>query len=221
MGESREGDFRIRFSAAAGEAVVAKWYVVRNGRDVVVSAVLLVRVFIQLRRIIKPGEQRMFFFGKREKPYTPEFEELLNESMDELQLKTQAHVNAWKIGEASRWDMNQDQGQLVFTFSTGIVATCPAQIIGTFDSKGKAWLWAWANPSLDEKLQQNALKVKDYGVKHTIKRLTDPTWKCKEADAWAMTALATKLCEAQGAYRGPAGSTLVFFTFGEVMLSKA
>jgi hypothetical protein len=36
-----------------------------------------------------------------------------------------------------------------------------------------------------------------------------------------MTALAVKLCDAQGAYRGPSGSSYVFMTFGEVQLSKA
>jgi hypothetical protein len=34
-------------------------------------------------------------------------------------------------------------------------------------------------------------------------------------------ALACMLCEAQGAYRGPAGAARVFFTFGKVTLSKA
>jgi hypothetical protein len=35
-----------------------------------------------------------------------------------------------------------------------------------------------------------------------------------------MAAFAVKLCAAQGAYRGPAGSTYIFMTFGEVKLTK-
>jgi hypothetical protein len=45
--------------------------------------------------------------------------------------------------------------------------------------------------------------------------------ECGEDDAWQMTALACKLANAQGAYRGPMGSTLVFLTFGEPKLTKA
>ena len=41
-----------------------------------------------------------------------------------------------------------------------------------------------------------------------------------EDEAWEFTALACQLCRAQGAYRGPAGTALVYMTFGEVTLSK-
>jgi hypothetical protein len=39
-------------------------------------------------------------------------------------------------------------------------------------------------------------------------------------DAWRMTALANRLCGSNGAYRGPAGKTIVFMTFGEIQLEK-
>jgi len=35
-----------------------------------------------------------------------------------------------------------------------------------------------------------------------------------------MAALACKLCEAQGVYRGPAGTAFVFMTFGTVELNS-
>jgi len=35
-----------------------------------------------------------------------------------------------------------------------------------------------------------------------------------------MAALANRLCETNGVYRGPAGSTFVFFTFGEIEISQ-
>ena len=41
-----------------------------------------------------------------------------------------------------------------------------------------------------------------------------------EDKAWEMTALTCKLGGYQGAYRGPAGQTMVFITFGEVQLQK-
>ena len=94
------------------------------------------------------------------------------------------------------------------------------QIIGSFDTTTSEWLWAWANPSIAEPLKRDSLKVKDYGQKHRITRLTSAEWFGKEDDAWSMTALACKLCEAEGAYRGPAGTTFIFMTFGKVELNK-
>lgn len=58
------------------------------------------------------------------------------------------------------------------------------------------------------------------GETNGVPQLTERKWSGAESDAWAMTALAVKLCESQGAYRGPAGTTYVFMTFGEVTLSK-
>jgi hypothetical protein len=81
-------------------------------------------------------------------------------------------------------------------------------------------LWAWANSSVEEELQADARKLLKYGEEHRIDRLTKRKWVGTEEDAWAMVALAVKLCGKQGAYRGPAGATKVFIAFGEVTVRK-
>jgi nucleotidyltransferase/DNA polymerase involved in DNA repair len=160
-------------------------------------------------------------FGQDETKLPADFSTLQKVSLEELDLKTQAHNEAWGLGKIARWELNQDTGELVFSFADGMKAVCPAQIIGTYNSKDHTWLWAWANPSTDEKLRTDALKVRKYGEEHHIDRLTKSKWVGTEDDAWAMTALAVKLCGEQGAYRGPAGSTYVFIAFGQVTLSKS
>jgi hypothetical protein len=149
-----------------------------------------------------------------------DFSTLQKMSIEELDLKTKGHVEAWDLDNIDRWDLNQDTGELLFSFADGLRAVAPAQIIGTYNSEDQTWLWAWANPSIDEKLRKDALKVREYGQKHRTEQLTKAKWKGTEKDAWAMAALAVKLCGEQGAYRGPAGSTYVFIAFGGVKLSK-
>ena len=151
---------------------------------------------------------------------TNEFEALLDASMEELRLKTAAHQQGWRLGKAALWNLDQSEGNLVFTFDDGVVATCPAQIIGSFDITTSEWMWAWANASIAEPLKRDSLRIKEYGQTRQFTKLTTAEWIGKEDDAWRMTALACKLCEAQGAYRGPAGTTFVFMTFGKVALSK-
>jgi hypothetical protein len=58
------------------------------------------------------------------------------------------------------------------------------------------------------------------GLQVKIDRPTKSKWKGTEDDAWAMAALAVKLCGERAAYRGPSGTTYVFIAFGEVKLSK-
>jgi hypothetical protein len=149
-----------------------------------------------------------------------DFPTLQKMSIEELQLKTQGHVEAWGLDRISRWDLDQDTGKLTFSFEDGFRAVAPAQIIGSYNTEDRTWLWAWDNPSVDDALKKDALKVRKYGEEHHVERLTKSKWVGTEEDAWAMTALAVKLCGEQGAYRGPAGATKVFIAFGTVTLSK-
>ena len=147
------------------------------------------------------------------------FRALVDRSMEELRLKTQGHATGWGLGTSDRWDLDQEDGRLIFK-SKKLTAAAPAQIIGSYSTSTGTWLWAWDNPCVLEPLQAHARQVREYGETHGITALITREFECSEADAWQITALACHLCEAQGAYRGPAGTTLVFMTFGKVTLSK-
>ncbi|NEZ64267.1 hypothetical protein D0962_15960 [Leptolyngbyaceae cyanobacterium CCMR0082] len=165
------------------------------------------------------------------------FSDLLTISMEELQLKNEAAYKIWGLGTFDRWDIDQEVGDLVFSNSDGVKVAAPAQIIGSFsindsswlwawdnpsivdDLNDSSWLWAWDNPSIVDDLKIHSLKLKAYGEKYGIEKLTTRKWIGTEDEAWAMTALAVNLCDTQGAYRGPAGSAYVFMTFGKVEIS--
>ncbi len=158
--------------------------------------------------------------NKSEEATELDFATLMARGQTELQLKTQAHQGMWRFGEEEEWGFDQHVGLLQFTFADGRRAEAPAQIIGTYNSADGTWMWAWNNPSIADPLKRDSLRLKAYGQRHRIAKLTTPKWSGDEKDAWAMAGLALTLCEAQGAYRGPAGTTYVFFTFGEVRLSQ-
>jgi hypothetical protein len=148
-----------------------------------------------------------------------DYRRFVEQSMEELRLKTAAHDAGWRLGEAA-WSVDQNTGVIVFTRDDGIKATCPVQIIGTYNTEDGTWLWGWDHPSVAGPLQEHAKRVKQYGEQNHVEKLTTRKIACDESEAWEYTALACKLCDAQGAYRGPAGTALVFMTFGEVKLSK-
>ena len=148
-----------------------------------------------------------------------EFHELLDHSMEELRAKTRAHTEGWGLGTCDRWDLDQQDGRLVFT-SPKLVATAPAQIIGTYSTQSGTWLWGWDHPSVEPALQKDAKRVLEFGEQNEVEVLTTRKLECSEDEAWEFTALACHLCGAQGGYRGPAGPALVFMTFGKVTLSK-
>jgi hypothetical protein len=150
---------------------------------------------------------------------TSEFKALVDGSMEGLRLQTEAHHGTWGLGKSERWEFAQDLGELVFTFPDKIVRA-PAQIVGSFDSRAGSWMWAWANSSISDSLTRDSIRVREYGEQHHVPRLTTGTWPAEEMDGWRMAALTNRLSETNGVYRGPAGTTFVFFTFGEVQISK-
>ncbi len=150
---------------------------------------------------------------------TPEFRRFLAQSMEDLRIKTTAHDSMWHLSEAA-WSVDQDAGTIVFKVPDGTVATCRVQIIGTYNTADGSWLWGWDHPSVKPPLGAHAHQLKAYGEEHGIVPLTTHKLTCTENDAWQFAALACRLCEAQGAYRGPAGPTLVFMTFYKVTLHK-
>jgi hypothetical protein len=150
---------------------------------------------------------------------TAAFRDLLDASIEGLRLQTGAHQGTWHFGEEERWDFAQADGVLVFTLPE-MVARAPAQIIGTLDSQAGTWIWSWANATIAAPLTRVARKVREYGAQHRIRRLTNAIWPAEEMDCWRMAALANRLCSSQGVYRGPDGPAFVFFTFGQVELSR-
>ena len=149
-----------------------------------------------------------------------DFDALLDQSIEDLRLKTAAHDGVWRLGEAD-WDIDQDAGTITFT-GPNITATCPVQIIGTFNTLDDTWMWGWEHPSVEPSLQEHANLCREFGEKYGIDFLTAHRLdESSEEFAWQLTALACKLAGAQGAYRGPAGTTMVFVTFGQPRLEKS
>jgi hypothetical protein len=147
-----------------------------------------------------------------------DYRALVERSMEELRLKTAAHDSGWGLGAAD-WAVDQDTGLITFT-GKKMVATAPVQIVGTYYTQDGTWLWGWDHPSVADELAEHARRVHDFGAEHSLDTLTTRKVACTEDEAWEFAALACHLCGAQGAYRGPAGTALVFMTFGEVTLSQ-
>jgi hypothetical protein len=145
--------------------------------------------------------------------------QLVERSLTELQLKTQAHDGAFGLGRAD-WQAELQSGTLRFA-NESFQATCAVQIIGTYNTADGSWLWGWNHPSVPAPLALDAGRVRAFAIDRGLTRLLEPSLNCSEDDAWAFTALATFLAQSQGAYRGPAGAALVFMTFTDIQLQAA
>jgi hypothetical protein len=160
------------------------------------------------------------FGGDRGPADPPALRQEIEKAMNGLAAVTDVHDSTWHLGEAD-WSVDQDTGNIVFTTPQGMQVVAPAQIIGTYNTQDETWLWGWDHPSVKPALANDAKRMLAYGQAHGYAKLTTRKLQITEDEAWELTALAFLICGANGAYRGPAGTALVFMTFGEVQLSKA
>jgi hypothetical protein len=153
-----------------------------------------------------------------EKPVDPSV--FIKQSVEGLRTQTSTHAATWHLGKEANWAADQDTGRIQFTFADGTIAEADFQIVGTYNTDDGTFLWGWDHPSVVEPLQTHASLAKEFGQKHGLSKFTERKVKCSEDEAWEFTAVAARLGKANGAYRGPAGTALVYMTFGEIRLSK-
>lgn len=150
---------------------------------------------------------------------TLSYEQLIERAMNSVQLKNQMHSDTWKIDQAD-WSVDQDDGIIVFESPEQLLVTAPVQIIGTYDQREGSWMWSWANSSITPNLTHDAKSVLAYGERKNIAQLQESKSLISEYQAWELTALACELNEQQGVYRGSAGTTLIYMTFGAISLKQ-
>lgn len=148
-------------------------------------------------------------------------EQYIEGSVEALSLLTEAHDATFGFRQAQDWNVDQDTGKITWTFADGMVVTADVQIIGSYDPTGGTFLWGWDHPSVESTLQEHAKLVKEFGHEHGIGKFTTQKIDISSEDeAWEFVAVANRLANANGGYRGDAGGPIIFMTFGEVTLSK-
>ena len=157
-------------------------------------------------------------FFKRNHPDDPTAT-LLLQGKDMIEKTAAAHHADWGLGTADRWDADLVAGTIAWTFPDH-TAVAPVQILGSHNTGHGAWAWAWALESVPPALRLDAEKARAYGERTSTALLTSPHIPVDESGAADLAAMAFRVCEATGFYRGPGAST-TFFTFGPVTVTAA
>jgi hypothetical protein len=84
------------------------------------------------------------------------------------------------------WELDQERGVLTF----GDDLSFPAQILGSEADRSKTWLWAWANPSVDEGMARSATACRRLGEERQIDVLTEPEFELSRIGEAYLLALA-------------------------------
>jgi hypothetical protein len=158
----------------------------------------------------------MGFFRKRD---TSEdvLARMIAEGEGMIEQLAQAHMT-WGLGSADRWDLDQRTGIITWTFPDKI-ATAPAQIIASYNPTAASWLWAWANNSILPHMSRESQSVRDWGTANGLAALTEPKLPVDDETAATLAAVALRITEATGFYRGTGAASIPIITFRAVTLT--
>ena len=150
-----------------------------------------------------------------------EFNELIQQSLVYIENKQKELVESFNLDYYSRVEYQQETGQMTFSEEgSDQKVVAHFQVVGTYSDASKTWLWAWDNPYLLNNTTEASLKIKEFGEKNEVKKLTDPKWEATRQDAWEMTALAAQLLHAKGVQIIPSDEISAFVILTEVRSEK-
>lgn len=144
----------------------------------------------------------------------------IDSSVKEMRAKTDAHAKQWRLGKESAWNVDQDKGEIEFTFSDGAVVRAPVQIVGTYNRTDSVFQWAWGHASVVAGMRRHAEAARQWGVRNRQAKYASRAVPATQEEAFQFTAVAATLSAAKGVYRGQTGTAWVYMTFGEPRLSK-
>ena len=149
-----------------------------------------------------------------------ELETLLNEGREMIDRTSKAHRERWGLGSAKRWVLDQDLGQIVWSFDDH-VASAPAQILGSWNGKVSSWVWSWDNESVKAPLRTTAEEVRAIGLENGVGALSTSPLKLNEAQVRDLVAVAFRLAGCTGLYHHYDGVLATYVSFGPVTVEEA
>ncbi len=146
--------------------------------------------------------------------------DFIDASVREMRAKTDAHVRQWRLGKESAWNVDQDKGEIEFSFADGSVVRAPVQIVGTWNREDRVFQWAWGHASVVAGMRRHAENARQWGERNRQAKYASRAIPATSEEAFQFAAVAAALSGANGVYRGQTGTAWVFMTFGEARQAK-
>ena len=134
---------------------------------------------------------------------TISFDDLSKKAYEYLHKQQDICNSVYRIHSYKNWFYDQLTGELTFSDNGVKKLIIDYEEVGSVSEVTNTFLWAWANPHLEDGIKSDIIKVKDFGQKRNFDKLVNPKWSADQYDGWEMTAISSYLMQTKGAYRVP------------------
>lgn len=150
--------------------------------------------------------------GEKKMRYT-DFEDLVAQSTDYLRAQNEKNTRLFGIGDYARYEYDLFRNVIWWSDGKEPMLRARVTVVGSTSTKSDTWMWAWANPHLNDIEIGLIDKVREFGEKESIQKLIDEKWPADEIDGWEMTSISARLLESQGAYKSPGKNSALFLLY--------
>lgn len=145
-----------------------------------------------------------------------EFAGFRHKAVHELMRLNELCEKEFRISTWPRWDYDLDVGTLTFSQEGVTRVAASIEVVGTTSDTDNTWLWSWANSTLPFCVTSAIRNVKSFGEKEGITELTSSILANNDHLGWAMSAVATKILGARGAYRCPSKNGFIYLIYNDI-----
>lgn len=149
-----------------------------------------------------------------------DIETLLLQGRELIEQTSCAHSERWGLGAARRWVLGQDVGRVTWSFEDH-VASAPAQLLGSWNSKVGTFVWSWDNETIQAPLCATAQAVREVGAENGVSALATSPLKLEEGQVLDLVALAFRVGGCTGLFHPYDGQLATYIAFGPVTVEES
>lgn len=144
-----------------------------------------------------------------------DWEAFVDEAYAYLSERIDEAMHLHHLGDYQEYAIDQASATIQFLSQGAPKLAAHIQIVGSLSKTTNTWLWSWANQHVLDASKDKLSLLQSYGKENAFEKLTTDKWPADEADGWEMTAIASYLFQAEGAYRVPTEAGFVYMTLSD------
>lgn len=142
-----------------------------------------------------------------------DFEKFVGQATGYLKSRIKKAEAEFGIGALPRYEYDLHRGEIWWSEVGDPKVRGRVTVVGSTSTVTHTWFWSWANPHFDDVPIGEIERVREFGEKEGIAKLTEAKWAAEEVDGWEMTSVSARLLEAAGAYRSPSEKGFLFLLY--------
>jgi len=141
------------------------------------------------------------------------YREQANEALVEI---NEMAKRDYKLGTWQHWAYDLEACTLTFSNDGVPRVVATIQAVGSTSNNSGTWMWGWANSSLPTEATIQLDRVKRFGERENLSKLTEPKYVGDEELGWEMAAIANRILKGKGVYRCPSEKGALFLVFTDL-----